>query len=133
MAADVNATPSPVATQATSLPPPVPTLTSAASPAPTRPIAQHVVLLHGVAGPDRYPTPGSLLSGSTQASTCTAGWTRTVRYVSAATRRSVFQGLPHRLPPGVYELDHLIPLEVGGGNAATNLWPGPATVWGQPA
>ena len=32
-------------------------------------------------------------------------------------------GYPPRT--GAYELDHLIPLELGGGNAATNLWPQP--------
>ena len=30
---------------------------------------------------------------------------------------------PTLAAPGAYELDHLIPLELGGGNAATNLWP----------
>ena len=131
VAADVKATPSPETTQAPSVPTPVPTLTAAAvtaSPAPARPVAQHVVVLHGVAEPDRSLTPGSVLSGSTQARICTAGYTRTVRYVSAATRRSVFQAYRILYPParGAYELDHLIPLELGGGNAATNLWPEPS-------
>ena len=99
VAADVNATPSPETMQEPPVPTPVPTLTSAASPAPARPLAQHVVLLHGVAEPDRYLTPGSLLSGSTQARICTAGYTRTVRYVSAATRRPVFQAYRIAYPP----------------------------------
>ena len=131
VAADVNATPSPVMTQAPPVPTPVPTLTTAAvtaSPVPTRMVTQQVVRLHGVAEPDRSLTPGSLLSGSTQARICTAGYTRTVRHVSAATRRSVFQAYRIAYPParGAYELDHLIPLELGGGNAATNLWPEPS-------
>lgn len=131
VAADVNATPSPVMRQAPPVPTPVPTLTTAAvtaSPVPTRLVTQHVVVLHGVAEPDRSLTPGSVLSGSTKARICTPGYTRTVRHVSAATRRSVFQAFRIAYPParGAYELDHLIPLELGGGNAATNLWPEPS-------
>ncbi len=130
-AADLHETPSPVATQeatpAPVVPTPVQTVMPASSPTPSQAVAQHVVLLHGVAEPDRHLTPGSLLSGSTLARICTAGYTRTVRYVSAATRRSVFQAyrIPYPPTPGAYELDHLIPLELGGGNAATNLSPEP--------
>jgi len=125
-AAELHETPSPVATQeatpAPVVPTPVQTVMPASSPTPSQAAAQHVVLLHGVAGPDRHLTPGSLLSGSTLAR------------IRAATRRSVFQAYRIAFPPtpGAYELDHLIPLELGGGNAATNLWPGPTTVWGEP-
>ncbi len=130
-AADLHETPSPLATQeatpAPAVPTPVQTVKPASSPTPSQAVAQHVALLHGVAGPDRHLTPGSLLSGSTLARICTSGYTRTVRNVSAATRRSVFQAYRIPYPParGAYELDHLIPLELGGGNAATNLWPEP--------
>lgn len=35
------------------------------------------------------------------------------------------QRVRHRLPgaPGTYEVDHLIPLELGGDNGIANLWP----------
>jgi hypothetical protein len=32
-------------------------------------------------------------------------------------------GLPGTHSPGAYEVDHLIPLELGGSNALANLWP----------
>ena len=130
-AAELHETPSPVAAQAATpapaVPTPVQTVMPASSPTPSQAVAQRVALLHGVAEPDRSLTPGSLLSGSTLARICTSGYTRTVRNVSAATRRSVFQAYRIAYPPtpGAYELDHLIPLELGGDNAATNLWPEP--------
>ena len=101
-AAELHETPSPTATQAATPAPavtmPVQTVMPASSPTPSQAVAQHVVLLHGVAGPDRHLTPGSLLSGSTLARICTSGYTRTVRNVSAATRRSVFQAYCIALP-----------------------------------
>ncbi len=36
-------------------------------------------------------------------------------------------GISYPQPPGTYELDHLIPLELGGDNANVNLWPAPAS------
>jgi len=47
--------------------------------------------------------------------------------VSAATKLLVYHSyglLIHKL--GQYEVDHLIPLELGGSNAIANLWPEPA-------
>ena len=35
--------------------------------------------------------------------------------------------IPYPEPSGTYELDHLIPLELGGDNASANLWPEPAS------
>ena len=35
-------------------------------------------------------------------------------------------GLPYPESPGAYELDHLIPLELGGANSLDNIWPEPA-------
>jgi hypothetical protein len=32
-------------------------------------------------------------------------------------------GLPYPEPRGSYELDHLIPLELGGANSLDNIWP----------
>ena len=83
------------------------------------------VVLHGVPEPNRQLTPGSLLATSTKARVCTPGYTRTVRNVTSATREAVFRayGITYPPPAGAYELDHLIPLELGGGNAASNLWP----------
>jgi hypothetical protein len=53
-----------------------------------------------------------------------SGYTARVRDVSDSLRREVFAA--YRIPydrHGRYELDHLIPLELGGDNSARNLWP----------
>ena len=114
-----------VATQA----PPVAASTQAPprAPAAAAPASLLVFAHAGIAEPNPTLTPGSLLATSTKARTCTAGYTATVRKVTAETRRHVFAAYRIAYPPavGAYELDHLIPLELGGGNAATNLWPQP--------
>jgi hypothetical protein len=47
------------------------------------------------------------------------------RRVSAAVHRRAFSnyGLPFPQPRGFFEVDHLIPLELGGDNTIENLWP----------
>ncbi len=44
---------------------------------------------------------------------------------SKATREAMFHayGLPYPEPHGAHELDHLIPLELGGANTLDNVWP----------
>lgn len=80
--------------------------------------------------PDPACTPGSLDPAVTQAdiraTICTAGWTVRVRPPAADTDRAKYQvAYPaYGIPAGtVSELDHLVPLELGGSNAITNLWP----------
>ncbi len=111
-----TATSAPAATKAA---PPV-KAAPASKPAPT-------VVQAGVAGPDSRLTPGSILAASTTARVCTSGYSASVRNVTTATRQQVFAAYGIAYPPaaGAYELDHRIPLELGGDNAATNLWPEP--------
>ncbi len=47
--------------------------------------------------------------------------------MTSSTRRAVFAayGISYTPASGLYELDHLIPLELGGDNTASNLWPEP--------
>ena len=80
--------------------------------------------------PDRLCTPGSIDPDVTQAdirsTICKKGWTATVRPPEAQTERFKYHvAYPHYgTPPGERtELDHLVPLELGGSNDATNLWP----------
>ena len=91
--------------------------------------ATHVVVTAhgGVAEPNRRLTPGSVFTAATVSQICVSGYTRTVRNVPDSTRLAVFAAYGIAYPPktGAYELDHLVPLEVGGNNAATNLWPQP--------
>jgi hypothetical protein len=73
--------------------------------------------------PDSECTPGAVLN-VTLADICASGYTKTVRNVSQSTKEEVYReyGVTHR-DPYEYEVDHLIPLELGGSNDISNLWP----------
>jgi hypothetical protein len=80
--------------------------------------------------PDPRCTPGSIDPHVTQAdirsTICKKGWTATVRPPEAQTERFKYDvAYPHYGTPAGErtELDHLVPLELGGSNDATNLWP----------
>ena len=80
--------------------------------------------------PDPRCTPGSVDPAVTQAdirsTICKKGWTATVRPPESQTERFKYDvaypayGTPRSERT---ELDHLVPLELGGSNDATNLWP----------
>ena len=73
--------------------------------------------------PNPELTPGAIQSSDT-AAVCTPGWAEAHRDVSDATKDYVAReyGLSSRYG---YEIDHLIPLELGGANTVPNLWPEP--------
>ena len=80
--------------------------------------------------PDRRCTPGAIDPAVTQANIqstiCVTGYTDTVRPPESQTEAfKTGQAYPaYGLPPGTgSELDHLVPLELGGANDAANLWP----------
>jgi hypothetical protein len=78
--------------------------------------------------PNPSLTPGAVLT--TDASTiCTPGYASSVRNVSAATKKQVYAeyGASYPQSTGAYEVDHFIPLEIGGSNDIKNLWLEPAT------
>lgn len=57
---------------------------------------------------------------------CSKGYASSVRHVSGRTKAAVFK--EYRIPKSqhyAYEVDHLIPLELGGSNDIKNLWPQP--------
>ena len=80
--------------------------------------------------PDPRCTPGSIDPAVTQAdlrsTICRSGYTKTVRPPESQTERVKVRvaypayGDPR---PEKTELDHLVSLELGGSNDATNLWP----------
>lgn len=76
--------------------------------------------------PDSDCTPGAAM-GISKTTVCTTG-TKSRRNVDTAMRRQVYDqyGLSYPQPSGAYEVDHFIPLELGGSNDLTNLWPQPA-------
>jgi hypothetical protein len=73
--------------------------------------------------PNPRLTPGATLQMSAR-EVCTVGYTKTVRAVPAWLRRAVYASYGREPERGVCcEVDHLIPLELGGSNALSNLWP----------
>jgi len=75
--------------------------------------------------PDPACTPGAIFPDATLAEICVPGYTARVRNVSAKTKNLVYEeyGFSYPQPPGAFEADHLIPLELGGSNDIANLFP----------
>jgi len=80
--------------------------------------------------PDRRCTPGAVDPAITQAdlrsTICSSGYTETVRPPEGQTEAFKFdEAYPaYGIAAGTEsELDHLVPLELGGANDAANLWP----------
>ena len=75
--------------------------------------------------PDHACTPGAVFADAAMADTCVVGYTATVRNVSAKTKKQVFEeyGMTYPQPAGAYEVDHFIPLALGGSNDIANLFP----------
>jgi hypothetical protein len=73
--------------------------------------------------PDPTCTPGAIATTDLRLVCRTS--TRGRRHVPRNVRRQVFvaYGLSPDQPQGAYEIDHLIPLELGGSNSLANLWP----------
>lgn len=85
--------------------------------------------------PDPACTPGAIDPAVNPktifATICVHGWTATVRPPETQTSAFKFNvaypayGIPARAKS---ELDHLVPLELGGANDAANLWPETGTI-----
>jgi hypothetical protein len=75
--------------------------------------------------PDPKLTPGDTFPGVTADDVCTPGWSRAHRDVTEAMRDQVYAEYGRTRAPGCCEVDHLIPLELGGSNDMKNLWPQP--------
>ncbi len=73
--------------------------------------------------PDPSLTPGDLLPGVTGAQTCVSGYAKSVRSVTSDEKAAVYGRYGTTDVPGMDEVDHFIPLTLGGSNALTNLWP----------
>ena len=73
--------------------------------------------------PNKVLTPGDKLD-VTKADICTPGYTKKVRDVPAVVKRELYSSYHAERREGVCcEVDHLIPLELGGSNRTANLWP----------
>lgn len=80
--------------------------------------------------PDPACTPGSIDPAVTQkdirSTICKSGWTAAVRPPESQTEYAKYHvAYPayHIKHSAISELDHLVPLELGGSNDITNLWP----------
>ncbi len=75
--------------------------------------------------PDQDCTPGAIFEDATLEVICVSGYSKTVRDVSVSTKKKIFAsyGIDYPVPFGSYEIDHLIPLALGGNNTTANLWP----------
>lgn len=77
--------------------------------------------------PDPQCTPGAVFSNVTATDTCATGYMSSVGAPSATTRNRVYTeyGIAS-YNIGQYQIDHFIPLKLGGSNNISNLWPQPA-------
>lgn len=92
---------------------------------PPPPPPPRVALCH-VSGPypDKHCTPGALFTAITATQVCRPGYSNRVRRVSQATKDRVFARYGIAVHDGsTYEVDHFIPLELGGSNTLSNLFP----------
>jgi hypothetical protein len=73
--------------------------------------------------PDLNLTPGDTFDVTTE-DLCVPGYSKKVRDAPAEMKREVYEeyGVTSH-GSGDYEVDHLIPLELGGSNSINNLWP----------
>ncbi len=86
-------------------------------------LALLAILVVGPMRPDPQLTPG-VVRALTRTDVCQTKWGRDRRFVTETMRREVFARYhvpyaKHRL----YELDHLVPRELGGADDVNNLWP----------
>ena len=75
--------------------------------------------------PDPKLTPGDTFPGATADDVCSPGWAREHRQVTEGMRNKVYAEYGRSEGLGCCEVDHLIPLELGGSNDIKNLWAQP--------
>lgn len=67
-------------------------------------------------------TPGAVLTTDVSR-VCIQGYSRTVRHTSGKLKARIYAEYGIDRHSGHYEIDHLIPLGIGGADTAANLWP----------
>jgi hypothetical protein len=74
--------------------------------------------------PDSACTPGAIFANATVQQICGYGYASSVRNVPFGEKDQAYAeyGVYHHYS-GEFEIDHLVPLELGGSNDIANLWP----------
>jgi hypothetical protein len=74
--------------------------------------------------PDPACTPGARFKNADRAHVCKPGYSKTVRNVPQSVKNRVYAeyGITSH-NRATYEVDHLVPLELGGSNSIANLFP----------
>jgi hypothetical protein len=74
--------------------------------------------------PDPECSPGAVFADATPAVICVSGYSSRVRNVSTSLRKKIYAeyGVSYPQARGAYEVDHLIPLAIGGSNDPANLF-----------
>jgi len=67
-------------------------------------------------------TPGAILTTDVTA-ICRPGYSKTIRHTSGKLKHQVYLEYGIDNGSGHYEIDHLIPLGIGGADKRDNLWP----------
>lgn len=105
---------------------PAPSGAGSLSAAPARPVSMYRLLAGGVALPNPTLTPGTTFPGTTAAQVCAAHYRVGVGEAHVSARRRAFEAYDVDYSAHArYELDHLVPVALGGDNSAGNLWPQP--------
>lgn len=88
--------------------------------------AQATYRHHGkVLLPDSVVSPG-LVASHSLAKICVVGYSSTQRHTSGALKAKVYKAYGvHNSTAHPYEIDHIISLELGGADSASNLFPQP--------
>ena len=72
--------------------------------------------------PNPKLTPGAVLT-TDRTIICQPGYSKSVRHTSGRLKHEVYLEYGINKKNGHYEVDHLIPLSIGGADVRENLWP----------
>ena len=77
--------------------------------------------------PDPKLTPGDIVNYPIE-KICVSGYSDEERHVTNSRKKEVYAeyGVPYPQPKGSYEVDHFMPVCIGGSNEMSNLWLQPA-------
>jgi 5-methylcytosine-specific restriction endonuclease McrA len=80
----------------------------------------------GISYPDYNLTPGKTVPGVTKEDVCQSGYSKRIRsQLSAKEKSAVYQEYSLTKDNAKYQIDHLVPIGLGGSNDMANLWPIP--------